>query len=292
MDKVITEAWPTFDQVFGPYLRAIFEEAKIRQHPGWQCPVGEEIYKISIQLLRVAQLNLVPRSFCGVYDKFELNFTPESVGGHTNLVLSIVLRALRYIHGPEENWLSEEGYTLPEIIEAVMRHDQPEARYGDIADNGTRDEQLKHAREAAYLKKFASLSPRRDSAFECTVSLISKDMASRRTPTGRLLFLADKAAAIIMALAYDKAGYELLFNPTSQEPSARDRAEIELCQYEKHCCSYASEMWTADYFAVRELVRYDDCGYITALLIMCTLLVNGEWYAWHSEEVVAKTAEA
>ena len=246
----------------------------------WFYPGCDEMRRVASQVLDLAGLNVTPRSYNSRYGKFRGKYTMESVGGHTNLVLGIVMRALRFYYGPNFTE-TDDGYTLSEIVEAVQRHDQPEVSTGDIPDNGARDEDAKGRHERAYHGYYRNLSPERDQDFEARVLGLLLEMNEQSSNTGRLLYVADKISANIITLYYDYVGIQLLMSPYNMTASKRDKIEMKLCDYAKGQMYYASEMWAIDYFKARRLVQYDETGYFTALMVMCTLLINdGKWYSW------------
>ena len=258
----------------------IMQAEKVLADRDWQFPDYIEMRRVAVQVLELAGLNLTSRSFNQRYGGFRQKNTLESVGGHTNLMLGMVMRALRFQYGPNFD-RTDDGYTVHEIVEAVQRHDQPEIYTGDIADNGERNEDDKLRRERSYHEYYRELSPERDCDFELKVMHLLFEMDEKISETGRLLYVADKVAANIITLYYDWAGIVLAMGPRNLAASERDKFEMQYCDYARNRRFYASEMWAVDYFKARELVRYDETGYFTALLVMCTLLVNNnEWYTW------------
>ncbi len=287
--KVISEEfWPVLtDKIQDRYEQIMKNEERLAKT--WKqefgCPSAKEMYGIAIQILDTARLGLVPRSYNSRYGWFKGKYAPESVGAHTNLMLAIFARAVRYKYGSDFEGIG--GYTFQELYEAVQRHDLAEVITGDIPDNGNRDEASKTFNELVYAHCFAEKSPERDIDFDKNVQNILHEMAEKSTTTGRLLFVTDKAAALIVTLCYDKAKIELLMKRNSRKASSRDRAEMKKCDYSLHGACFASEMWAIDYFEERRLIDYDDTGYITALIVMCTLLVNnGEWYSWREKSYI------
>ena len=59
---------------------------------------------------------------------------------------------------------------------------------------------------------------------------------------------------------------------------------MEICGPHKSGFYKASEMWTIDHLKIRELIRLDDDGFFTALIVMYTLMVNGKWYSWREKD--------
>ena len=283
--RTISEEWPLLIKILGQYYYVMNKEAQLSL-TYWPYPQIEEIYGVARQIMDIAMLNLVPRSYNGRYNEFKGKYALESVGGHTNLVIAIINRFLRYEYWGNFQHTEKDQYDLMEITEAIQRHDQPELESGDWPDNGDRDETEKLRQEALYHKNFSQFSPERDEALEYRVSRLLNEMNHQSSPTGRFIYVADKISADIITLAYDKVGLPLVMAPDSPHASERDRREMALCDYRLDDGScYASEMWAVDYFKERNLVRFDEDGYLTALLVMCTLLVNnGEWYTWREAD--------
>ncbi len=275
---------PLIDAIEDHYEKIMCEEMRLSKNKeSWDYPDAEEIHGVAVQILDTAGLGLVPRSYNSRYGNYTEHFAPESVGAHTNLMLAIVARIIRYEYGTILDGIGE--YWFLEIYEAIQRHDQPEVATGDIPDNGDRNEDLKFQNELAYHRFFSKLSPKRDLGFEKSVMKILQEMNEKSTSLGRLLFAADKAAALIVTLYYDRVGVRLAMPENNPLASTRDQAEMKKCDYRIDGACYASEMWAIDYFKSRSLIDYDETGYITALIVMCTLLVNSnEWYRWREKD--------
>lgn len=135
-------------------------------------------------------------------------------------------------------------------------------------------------------QKWYSRLIREDDDFERKVRCLLAEMEGKNSPTGRMLYCADKLALIIISLCYDEAEIPPTRHPSDPNITERDRREMLTCGYHPNDDDiyYASEMWTVDYFKIRRLNQYDDTGSFTALLIMCTLICNGEWYAWRKQD--------
>ena len=270
--------------IFEDYKR-IMEAEKSLSGKAWQVPDAKELAFIVTQLAHIAKNSLVLRSYNLRYGLTKRNVAFESVGGHTNLVSALIDRALSEIYGEDFEFVeTPDGYSYREIIEAVRRHDLPENETGDIPDNGNRDEAEKLRLERLFQKKFSHLSPRREAKFEKSVCRLLKEMDEKSSETGRLLFLADKTAALFMTLCYDDVGHPPLMKQKSRHASNRDREEMALCdRHENHAC-YASEMWAIDYFKMRSLIDFDDAGFFTAVIVTYTLMINKRWYEWRERD--------
>ena len=249
----------------------------------------EDFYKMAVRILEVAKSAFVPRGYNKPYGVTSDDFFGESVGAHTNLVVAIATAALDFIYDTAfGNEFSAsgymvrtvDGYSYREIIETILAHDLPENETGDLADNGSRDEVLKMETEFDYVENWMNSYPGRQIGLSGSVLRLFGEMQMRLGPTGRLIFLADKISAVIVTLALDKEGHSPMILPDDPCLSERDRREIKMCDHSYNGKYKASEMWTADYFKTRELIKYDDNLFFTALIVMTTLIVNGEWYSW------------
>ncbi len=267
------------------YNNIMTEEAKLHAE-NWDIVNAKEIWGTALQILEYTKASTVLRSYnwnYGLTDP-EARTTLESDGGHTNLMSAIVDRALAYRYGPHLRF-TEDGYTYREIMEAVRRHDLPENETGDIPDDGARDEVAKSESDTAYQLKFSRLSPSRELESEKRIRCLLAEMDGQSSPTGKLLYLADKVSAVIAVLACDALGQFPAKHITADDLTVRDIAEMRLCDIEIAYHSYlASEMWSIDYFKARRLVKYDEIGFFTALIVMFTLQVHGRWYSWREAD--------
>lgn len=276
---------------FGPavaeqYHAIMNEEAKLSNNT-WDIVAADEMWGIARQIAEYATASTVLRSYnwnYGLTDDRCTRTTFESDGGHTNLMAAIVDRALAYIYGPNVHY-TEDGYTYREVLEATRRHDLPENETGDIPDDGARDEDAKIEADYAYQRKFSQLSPSRECENEKRIRRLLSEMEGKTSPTGKLIYLADKVSAIIAVLSCDARCEKFPSkNILADDLTPRDIEEMAICSIEiKYHTYLASEMWTIDYFKSRRLVRYDDTGFITALLVMYTLQTHGHWYRWREE---------
>lgn len=268
---------------FAKYRNIIAAEQKLTGK-NWRIFEPEDIFNITYQIREFAKASTVLRSYTSRYGLSEDSLAFESVGAHTNLMAALVDRALEYLF-PSLIDCSIDGYNYREIIEAVRRHDLPENITGDIPDNGERDEGLKSVFEHSYHKHFGHyiVNPY-SSEFNKKVNELLLQMEKKDTTLGRLLYSADKTAAIIIVLYYDSINKSPRLNLDNQLATSRDLAEMKLCDYRIRNSCRASEMWTIDFLKARELNKYDDYGFFTAIIVMYTLVVKGEWYNWRKNE--------
>lgn len=253
---------------------------------------AEEIYGICLQIIETAKLSLVPRSYLRKYHLAEEDVVFESVGAHTNLMRELVYLALLYEYGPDFGEVNSsfpetiDGYTPMIIEKAVAVHDLPESETGDLSDDGSRNEAIKRTREMEYLGRYFKLLPSWAAPFSERVKKLLLEMEEKTMPTGRLLYAADKAAAVLQVLVCDKEGYYPMIHFDDLTVSERDRDEMLKCDPHGDFGDWhkASEMWTVDFFSIRKLCQYDDTGFFTAVIVMTTLIVNGCWYDWREEE--------
>ena len=249
------------------------------------------------QLESIIKSSFIPRCCATRYgplrERHDIAY--ESVSAHTNLVKALVDRALAYCYDSDFH-RTKDGYTYREIMAVIERHDLPENILGDIADNGERPDTELANIERLYQRQFAGFSPMFEEEFERNVSNLYRDYEEKRGHTGKLIYGADKLAAILVTLGYDSIGKSPVLSSAREDASAKEKRAMELCQYREHhvggptgeyyLCR-ASEMWTIDYLKYRELQQYDETGLFTACLIMETLIVNEEWYSWREESYFA-----
>lgn len=243
----------------------------------------EKMYGITVQLLETVLSSRVLRSFYPVYDLSEDEFAKESVGAHTNLMVTLADRAFsaEYSRNPRVVPL-ERNYRA--LMEAARRHDLPENVIGDIPDNGNRDDKKKALEEAKYFEEYSELTVDYDKAFEEKVNELLISMAKKDTKEGRLLYMSDKTAAILIVLAEDLAGNSPKMYWKSPKASENDRKNMEYCDYHENGSFKASEMWTVSFFVTREMSKFDDTGFFTAIIVIATLLVNHKWYDWRKNQ--------
>lgn len=217
----------------------------------------------------------------------------ESDAAHANLISEIVDHALIACYGPDfgrpdgEHPYTVDGYTYRDIMKAVRFHDVAENATGDNPDNGGAfDETIKDAFEADRICQALTSVPEYEKPQSDKVVKLFKEMQDKSTPTGRLLYICDKFAANFIVLTYDSLGASPKLHFAAPRPlSSRDKEEMLLCDYvDADDYHLASEMWAIDLLHIRNLIEYDDTGFITACLIMYTLMVHGKWYDWRERD--------
>lgn len=274
--------------IYQEYLRALVNEAAMQSFgipPELGVLADEgEITNLLSQIFQFIRQSAVPRSYLARYGLTQEPMAYESVAAHTGLCQMLADRILSYIYGPNFT-KTDDGFTPREIMEAIRIHDLPENEFGDQCDNGDIDEAKKARDEATYFDKFIKMYPLHDSVFASNAYRLFKHMClNSHYPTGQLLYLIDKASALLMTLWYDSIGYPPMLHKDAANLSNRDRAEMELCERCEDGYYYASEMWAVDFFHIRKFAGYDHTGIITAIIVMMTLQVNGKWYSWREED--------
>ena len=283
------------------YRRIMVEELKIiNRYPTHNLVKKEdlniigaaEIESATWRLSQIAESSFVPRSYIHYYGLSEDPLTNESVSAHTNLVLALVEEALDYYYGkdfgePGSKWARTiDGYTRREIMEAARMHDLPENVSGDVPDNGNRDNEAKDREEAEFYYNYTRSYTRGKTKFGDNVLSLLLQMRNPNSPTGRLLYMADKTAALLITLQYDEVSLPPTMDYNNPLASERDKKEMELCDYKENDKYRASEMWAIDYFKMRRISDQDDYGFFTAIVVMRTLEVNGKWYSWREKDYI------
>lgn len=271
--------------IFEKFYHVLNGEKKIDKDFHIPSMSAQEILNITDQIMCFTESATVLRACATHYGLTRDTVAYESVGAHTNLVCAIVDRALSYEYGPYFE-KTEDNFTYREIMEVIRRHDLPENETGDTPDNGARDEKAKLSTEHSYLRMFAKESPSREVDFEKHIKQLQHNMEEKFGFTGKLLYAADKVAAILMVLCYDSEGISPILDTRQPNLSRRELAEIKICTqtYKTGTFCKASEMWTIDYFKIRKIYQYDTTGLITAILIMCTIITNRKWYGWREKD--------
>lgn len=274
--------------ILDSYERIMAEEAKLSPL-NWRIVDAEEMFNTVQQIREVAANCRVLRSYNWNYNVTDQRVAYESDGAHTNLLAAIVDRALCYRYGACFNY-TEDGYSYREVMEAIRRHDLPENITGDIPDDGNRDESAKTTDDFAYWCDYGWLSPSREVESELKIGCLLSEMEGKTSPTGKLIYVADKAAAIFITLYYDSIGLTPHKLINASDLTERDIAEMALCEMviigkEGIESCLASEMWTLDFFKMRSIADYDDTGFFTALVVMYTLQAHHDkWYYWREQE--------
>lgn len=266
------------------------KEQEISEHD-WT-PVSTKVfYNIVFELFEIAYSSLVLRSYNTRYGITCYSSAFESVAAHTNLMIAIIDRIWDLVY---KGFVNHDGFSYREVTEVARRHDLPENIIGDIPDNGERNETDKLVFEKKYFHSFSNMAmdsiqegTRRRFRFrflsEENVSMLLTDLERRKTETGRLIYSADKASALIMTLCYDYCGLSPMMSKDDPKASLRDLEEMEMCDYTENNRYRASEMWAIDYFEKRHINQYDDYGVFSRLIIMATLVVNYRWYHWREK---------
>ncbi len=244
---------------------------------------SEEAYNTTYQILEIASSALVSRGYNRIYNITEENVAYESVSAHTNLGIALIDRFWMFIYGPDV-FKTVDGYSYREVMEAFRRHDLPENIIGDIPDNGSRDDSRKAIAEQDYWQSFSECSPKREDKSEKKIAELLEDMEKRKTRTGNMLYAADKISAIIITLCYDYHGISPQKSKHEPENSTRDLKAMTLCDFCEQDMCKASEMWTIDYLKLRKIVKFDQYGYFTSIMVMLTLIVNQKWYNWREKD--------
>ena len=246
----------------------------------------KEIYGTALQLAEVAKSCFVPRVYLDYYSISSADQAHESVSAHTNLLRALLDRYLSYKYGVDfgkpggENAYTIDGFSYREIMEAATLHDLPENDIGDIPDNGAHDKEDKRRQEKEYIQDFAKKYPEREKNFCQHVTALFYLMDDLNSPTGSIMRVADKTAAVFMALTYDAAGMPPLIAYDNPRVSDRDREEMSLCDTKEGNFYYGSEMWTIDLLQIRKFVNLDESNFFLSLIVMYTLMVKGHWYNW------------
>lgn len=108
--------------------------------------------------------------------------------------------------------------------------------------------------------------------------------------TGRLIYLSERTAEIILALTMDMLTPEPpMVAENSTRASELERREMRLCDFSYKGKCKISEMMSIDFFALRKFVDYDENLFFTALILMCTLIVNNCWYSWRELQYLEQT---
>lgn len=274
----------TLDSLYHEFKRIMKEESKF--NPACEYYASNDtdrIYMMSKHFQEVARASYIGRSYNTRYKLTNGTRVFESTAAHTNLVMALVDGAIS-INSQMKQKL-DKTYSYREIMEVVRIHDLPENRIGDWPDNGSRDETEKARLEDEYLKEYMLYYPADDPEFKKKVFKLFGEMNKQSSIAGRLIYTADKTAAIIATLTLDQLQMSPMMHINNKDASDRDKTEMSICDY----CSTkgyrkASEMWTIDHFHIRGLNRFDDTGFFTAIIVMYTLLINGHWYQWREDD--------
>lgn len=276
------DTFPSLDQVSAQY-EYIMQNEEYLTSCFWQYPEPREMHIVAQQILETAKLNFVPKGYNHRYANYPSTYVVESVSAQIVLTISIVMKALDFKYWSNFSY-TKEGYNFQEIVNAIIAYHQPKAKYGDAPDNTDQVTSVDDEETKQYYKNYFDLEPNRTRTIIYRVKRLLSEIKSRSSSTGRLVFVANYIATSIAMLSCDWSGVDLMMKPDSATISRREQQEMILCDRHKDGACYASEMRAIDYFKKSHVVAYDDYGICTALLVMCTLLVNnGQWYTWREE---------
>jgi hypothetical protein len=205
----------------------------------------------------------------------------------------LIDEALDFTYGYDK---TPKGFNRRHIQDAARIHDLPEIYYGDTRDDGIRDEAAKQYLERKFFQEYVKFLPENQ---KNPILALLQEMEEKSTPAGKLLYVADKAAAPITALAYEnkyaerEMGTERMrsklprFTLGELNPDSRNyRLAVKvLGMSPTKDIRNLSELWIADYLQCgRNIARYDETGVMTAVLVMSALIVNGgKWYSWREK---------
>lgn len=270
----------TLIDLYQEFRRIMAKESKFNSACGtFAKNSSDTIYMMSKHLQEIARSSFVSRSYNSRYGLASGSIVFESVAAHTNLVMALVDGAISISSKLRKK--VEESYALREVYEVIRIHDLPENRIGDWPDNGSCDDAEKARLENEYLQEYSLYYPADTPEFKQRVLKLFKEMNEQSSPAGRLIYVADKTAAIIATLTLDLTKHSPMMYDNDKNASEHDKTEMSICDFADHRgYRKASEMWTIDYLHIRGLNRFDDTGFFTAIIVMCTLLTNGHWYHW------------
>ena len=243
---------------------------------------GYSITKAAKRMLEVTRNSTVLRFGNLAAHLTEDSMAFESDGAHTNLVRALVDLAIDFNYGCDFDGLC---YSRRIFGEAVLLHDLPENVTGDTPDNRLRDAAEKRKLEDEYFDEVWSTYGAVYYRQRRLVELLREEMEEKSTEEGRLLYMADKLAAILMMLCYDFMGKTPSVAFGSDYLNGVNKAESDLCERRTPDGKILlSELWSVDFLRGRRLNQYDDSGFYTALLVATTLYASGKWYQWRENQ--------
>lgn len=267
------------------FLKIMDKEARLnyKRLPKWSNKLNNPlvIKGVATRVLEIAKNSAVIRVGVKTGHLTKDNTAYESDGAHTNLVRALVDYALDFIYGWNN---SPPFYDRREMGEAVLRHDLPENETGDTADNNSHDEAEKRKHDKEYQKAFSTHYPDEQFLHTYRIETLLDEMETKISEEGRILYSADKVAAIIAMLAYESIGKRPYVGINDDSMSELNKTELKLCEIDENNEVLLSELFTADYLEGRDLIRYDDSGFFTAILIMTTIIVHEKWYDWREKK--------
>lgn len=248
------------------------------------------------QVRAFALQSLVSRSWNRNYGMSMNDITFESDASHVNLFTKLFECYLDFYYGPNfgepDAFCARtiDGYSYREIIGAIRLHDLPENEIGDIPDNGSGDSEAKKRLEDRFLDKFAENYSGRKLLYYKRLLGLFDEMRDKASPTGKALYVADKASVILAGLTYDSAGLPPKKGLYDRDNTERDNKAIALCDnVDSRFYRKGSEIWTIDFFHLRKIAELDDTGFFIATIVIYTLMVNGKWYDWRERDYLNNT---
>ncbi len=272
------------------YQQALVQEANRLEHPIHPKLFDADlVFNITKYIMEVAESSKVLRS--GAHQTHETadGRAYESNGAHTNLVRTLIQLYMFTMYGYSLRGFSPRHIIryinsikllklLPYLDIMTTIHDFPENKYGDIPDDGNRNEILKKLHELQYLEETKK---------QCIVIYgeevtnrvfkLYEEFNNKSTPIGRALYCADKVAAILYYINSDKDGNYVCVKPDDIEKSATNAQSVKHCRKTSNGYPVAW-LWTMDYLRTRMLVRYDESLFFTSVIIMMTIMVYGKWH--------------
>ncbi|MDO4752764.1 MAG: HD domain-containing protein [Candidatus Saccharibacteria bacterium] len=287
-------------EIYQKYQAIMREEIRVRGVKNWMIHYKkvvdnpEDFYNMVWRIFEVTKLGFLPRSYNKCYGLTDADFIYESVGAHTNLALSILEHAISFQFGEQFSryhdlpFYTPDGYSYRDMVECILMHDLAENEIGDIPDNGGMDAEEKDKLEYKYFRDYIESYPGNQAARRNNLLALFRSMQRHDSQTGNLLYLSDKVSALMVTLCLDSIEKSPMICKDSEYLSARDYAEMSMCDFttEDGRCK-ASEMWAIDFFEMRHIVDLDKSFFFTALIVMATLIVNNCWYSWRTKAYVS-----
>lgn len=266
------------------YSEIIKKEQQLSGRDSWDDGIknANDIANATKRIMEHATQSIITRSYNSDYGLSNDLITFESDAAHVNLMCTVLDFALAF------KYRDFPAGIIPyyrEIMNAARRHDLPENLFGDSADNNSRDEKAKRATDRIYQTTYDDLEVSYEHIFDTRVSKLVNGMDNLQTPHERLLKCADKAVAVLMTLCLKFHGFPATILRHSRAVSKLNRQQMRICRRNARQYVFeASELWTVDYLVLRRFDLLDSTGFITAVLIMATLMVNKEWYPWREKK--------
>lgn len=203
----------------------------------------------------------------GIYDYkvgacFDMNRS-ESDLEHTAGMQILVMLTMAFF----PDLFSEEDKQT--ILYITLIHEVGERRFGDIPDDGNRDEERKNRLELAAVMDILKSFPKELAE---KVRLGFMEMQARSSALGQFLYCADKVEAVLQGLIYEsegrggdlkmKEGWTLQDLRGSEATESTDLVDV----WAVHFLQVTSKMYTQTLFAGILRAAVED--------------VRGEWFAW------------